>query len=204
MALIYDGAIQEVIDSFAKLPGIGPKGAQRIAFYLLSAPKEEGRHLADAITTLQEKVRFCEICGNVTEESPCRICSDPRRDHSTICVVERPSDILPLDRTGQYHGLYHVLGGVIDPMGGVTPDKLRIKGLIGRLKDGTVKEVILALNPTIEGDATMTYITRLLDGSGIKVTKLASGLSVGSEIEYADEITLGRAFAGRRPLDDAA
>lgn len=201
MALIYDGAIQDVIDSFAKLPGIGPKGAQRIAFYLLSASKDETKHLATAITTLQEKVRFCEICGNVTEQSPCKICSDPRRDRSMICVVERPSDILPLERTGQYHGLYHVLGGVIDPMAGVSPDKLRIKGLLKRLKDGTVKEVILALNPTIEGDATMTYLTRLLDGTGIKVTRLASGLSVGSEIEYADEITLGRAFAGRRSVD---
>jgi recombination protein RecR len=200
MALIYDGAIQDVIDSFAKLPGIGPKGAQRIAFYLLSARQEDVRHLADSIVHLQEKVKFCEICGNVTEKSPCEICSDPRRDHSVICVVEHPSDIMSMDRTGEYRGLYHVLGGAINPMKNVTPADLRIKGLLKRLEDGSVKEVILALNPDVEGEATTTYLARLLTPVGVKVTRLASGLPVGADLEYADQITLGRALAGRRTI----
>lgn len=198
MALIYDGAIQDVIDAFSSLPGIGPKGAQRIAFYLMSANKEDVSHLAQTIRTLQEKVRFCEICGNVTEKSPCEICSDPRRDHTTICVVEHPSDIMSIDQTGEYRGLYHVLGGAINPMNHVTPADLRISELLRRLKDDTVKEVILALNPDVEGEATTTYLSRLLKPAGIKVTRLASGLPVGADLEYADQITLGRALAGRR------
>lgn len=197
MALMYDGAIQDLIDSFAKLPGIGPKGAQRIAFYILSADKREVSHLAEAITTVQQKVKFCEICGNVTESSPCSICLDPRRDASQICVVEEPKDVMSIERTSEFHGKYHVLGGAINPMANVGPQDLRIKELLNRLSGNTVKEVILALNPNIEGEATTTYLSRLLEPVGVKVTRLASGLPVGSDLEYADEITLGRAFAGR-------
>lgn len=197
MALMYDGAIQDLIDSFAKLPGIGPKGAQRIAFYLLSADKHEVSHLAESITTVQEKVKFCEICGNVTESSPCAICLDPRRDASQICVVEEPKDVMAIERTREFRGKYHVLGGAINPMANVGPADLRIKELLTRLSDETVKEVILALNPNIEGEATTTYLSRLLDPVGVSVTRLASGLPVGSDLEYADEITLGRAFSGR-------
>ncbi|MCI1935663.1 MAG: recombination mediator RecR [Bifidobacteriaceae bacterium] len=197
MALMYDGAIQDLIDSFAKLPGIGPKGAQRIAFYLLSADKHEVQHLAETIMTVQEKVKFCEICGNVTESSPCSICLDPRRDASQICVVEEPKDVMAIERTREFHGKYHVLGGAINPMANVGPADLRIKELLGRLGDDEVKEIILALNPNIEGEATTTYLSRLLDPIGVTVTRLASGLPVGSDLEYADEITLGRAFSGR-------
>ncbi|MCI1901268.1 MAG: recombination mediator RecR [Bifidobacteriaceae bacterium] len=197
MALMYDGAIQDLIDSFAKLPGIGPKGAQRIAFYLLSADKHEVQHLAETITTVQEKVKFCEICGNVTETSPCSICMDPRRDDSQICVVEEPKDVMAIERTREFRGKYHVLGGAINPMANVGPADLRIKELLGRLGNDSVKEVILALNPNIEGEATTTYLSRLLTPVGVKITRLASGLPVGSDLEYADEITLGRAFAGR-------
>lgn len=198
MALMYDGAIQDLIDSFAQLPGIGPKGAQRIAFYLLSADKTDVTHLAQSITTVQEKVKFCEICGNVTEQSPCAICLDPRRDASQICVVEEPKDVMAIERTREFRGRYHVLGGAINPMANVGPGDLRIKELLARLGDDSIKEVILALNPNIEGEATTTYLSRLLDPVGVSVTRLASGLPVGSDLEYADEITLGRAFAGRR------
>lgn len=200
MALIYDGAIQDVIDSFAHLPGIGPKGAQRIAFHLLSTSENDVKHLAQAIITLREKVRFCEICGNVTEISPCAICQDPRRDHSVICVVEHASDIMAIENTSEYHGLYHVLGGAINPMGGIGPADLRIQELLTRLKDETVKEIILALNPNVEGEATNTYLSRLISPSGITVTRLASGLPVGADLEYADQVTLGRALAGRRSV----
>lgn len=198
MALAYDGAIQRLIDAFAKLPGIGPKGAQRIAFYLLSASNEEAFALADAIHEVKEKVRFCDICGNVCETSPCPICADPRRDHSIICVVEEPKDVMSIERTREYRGVYHVLGGAINPMANVSPGDLAIPGLLERLKTDEVKEVILALDPNIEGEATVTYLSRLLSPLGIRVTRLASGLPVGSDLEYADEITLGRALAGRQ------
>ena len=198
MALAYDGAIQRLIDAFANLPGIGPKGAQRIAFYLLNAPDEESQALIDAITEVKEKVRFCDICGNVCETSPCPVCVDPRRDHSVICVVEEPKDVMSIERTREYHGLYHVLGGAINPMANVGPNDLNIAKLLERLGDGSVTEVILALDPNIEGEATTTYLSRLLSQVGIKVTRLASGLPVGSDLEYADEITLGRALSGRR------
>ena len=204
MALAYDGAIQRLIDAFAHLPGIGPKGAQRIAFYLLNAPDEESQALIDAITEVKEKVkakiRFCDICGNVCETSPCPVCADPRRDHSVICVVEEPKDVMSIERTREYRGLYHVLGGVINPMANVQPSDLNIAKLIERLKDGEVTEVILALNPNVEGEATTSYLTQLLRPVGVKVTRLASGLPVGSDLEYADEITLGRALAGRRAV----
>lgn len=200
MAGTYDGAIQDLIDSFAKLPGIGPKGAQRIAFHLLGVDRQSAQDLADAIITVKEKVRFCEICGNVCETSPCPICQDPRRDRSVICLVEEPKDVMSIERTGEYRGLYHVLGGAIDPMSNVGPGDLRIPELLQRLKSGEVKEIILALDPNIEGEATTTYLARLLDPLETKVTRLASGLPVGSDLEYADEITLGRAISGRRAV----
>ena len=188
MALAYDGAIQRLIDAFGRLPGIGPKGAQRIAFYMLSAPEDEARDLAEAIEEVKAKIRFCDICGN----------ADPRRDRSVICVVEEPKDVMSIERTREYHGLYHVLGGAINPMANVGPADLRIPGLLKRLEGDEVKEVIMALDPNIEGEATTSYLTQLLRPVGVKVTRLASGLPVGSDLEYADEITLGRALAGRR------
>ena len=200
MALAYDGAIQHLIDAFARLPGIGPKGAQRIAFYLLGADQKEAQDLADAIMTVKTKVRFCEICGNVCETSPCPVCQDPRRDHSVICVVEEPKDVMSIERTREFRGLYHVLGGAINPMAGVGPTDLRIPQLLKRLRSGEVSEVILALDPNIEGEATTTYLSRLLNPLGIRVTRLASGLPVGGDLEYADEITLGRALTGRRSV----
>ena len=200
MALAYDGAIQRLIDAFANLPGIGPKGAQRIAFYLLNVPDEESQALIDAITEVKEKVRFCDICGNVCETSPCPVCVDPRRDHSVICVVEEPKDVMSIERTREYRGMYHVLGGVINPMANVQPSDLNIAKLLERLKDSEVKEVILALNPNVEGEATTSFLSQLLSQTDIKVTRLASGLPVGGDLEYADEITLGRALAGRRAV----
>lgn len=198
MALAYDGAIQRLIDAFGRLPGIGPKGAQRIAFYMMSAPEDEARDLAEAIEEVKAKIRFCDICGNVCESSPCPVCADPRRDRSVICVVEEPKDVMSIERTREYHGLYHVLGGAINPMANVGPADLRIPGLLKRLEGDEVKEVIMALDPNIEGEATTSYLTQLLRPVGVKVTRLASGLPVGSDLEYADEITLGRALAGRR------
>ena len=198
MALAYDGAIQRLIDAFANLPGIGPKGAQRIAFHILSSDEREAEDLADAIIQVKAKVRFCEICGNVCEASPCPICVDPRRDHGIICVVEEPKDVMSIERTREYRGLYHVLGGAINPMANVGPSDLNIQKLLERLSDGKVNEVILALDPNIEGEATATYLSRLLGQVGVNVTRSASGLPVGSDLEYADEITLGRAIAGRR------
>ncbi|BDR53774.1 recombination protein RecR [Bombiscardovia nodaiensis] len=197
MALAYDGAIQDLIDAFARLPGIGPKGAQRIAFYLLGADGQEVQQLADAIVTAKAKVRFCEICGNVCETSPCPICEDPRRDRSLICVVEEPKDVMSIERTREYRGLYHVLGGAINPMANVGPSDLRIPGLLDRLKTDEVKEVIMALDPNIEGEATTAYLSRLLGPLELKLTRLASGLPVGSDLEYADEVTLARALTGR-------
>ncbi|EIK81378.1 recombination protein RecR [Gardnerella vaginalis 55152] len=196
----YDGAIGRVIDAFSKLPGIGPKGAQRIAFYILSSSDVQTQDLIDAISDLRENVRFCEICGNVCEQSPCVICQDPRRDHTKICVVEEPKDIMSIERTHEYAGVYHVLGGAINPMANVGPADLKITQLLERLKDAQVKEVILALDPNIEGEATVTYLARLLEPLDISITRLASGLPVGGDLEYADEITLGRAFAGRQEV----
>lgn len=197
MALAYDGAIQQLIDAFSRLPGIGPKGAQRIAFYLLGADDHEAQELADAITAAKAKVRFCDICGNVCETSPCPICEDPRRDRTVICVVEEPKDVMSIERTREYRGLYHVLGGAINPMANIGPSDLRISGLLDRLRSNEVAEVIMALDPNIEGEATTTYLGRLLGPLEIKLTRLASGLPVGSDLEYADEITLGRALTGR-------
>lgn len=196
----YEGAIGRVIDAFSSLPGIGPKGAQRIAFYILSSSSVQAQELIDSINDLKENVKFCEICGNVCEKSPCVVCLDPRRDHTKICVVEEPKDIMSIERTHEYAGVYHVLGGAINPMANVGPADLKITQLLERLKDAQVKEVILALDPNIEGEATVTYLARLLEPLDIKVTRLASGLPVGGDLEYADEVTLGRAFEGRREV----
>ena len=195
---MYDGAVQDLIDELGRLPGIGPKSAQRIAFYLLSADATDVARLADSITTVKEKVRFCDVCGNVAEGALCRICADPRRTEDTLCVVEEPKDVVAIERTREFRGKYHVLGGAIDPMNGVGPDDLRIRELLTRLGDGKVEEVIIATDPNIEGEATATYLTRMLAPIGITVSRLASGLPVGGDLEYADEVTLGRAFEGRR------
>ncbi|MBF1667371.1 MAG: recombination protein RecR [Scardovia wiggsiae] len=203
MPAAYEGAIRDLIDRFADLPGIGPKGAQRIAFYLLSVSQEAAQGLAESITAMRQKVQFCEICGNVCEKSPCTICADPRRDRTKICVVQEPKDIMSIERTHEYRGVYHVLGGAIDPMSNIGPQDLKIAELLDRLKkdeNKDVAEIIFALNPDIEGEATTTYLSRLLAPTQITLTQLASGLPMGSDLEYADEITLGRAFAGRREV----
>jgi len=197
---MYDGAVQDLIDELGRLPGVGPKSAQRIAFHLLGTDGADVQRLADAITTVKEKVRFCETCGNVAESEQCRICADPRRDQTVLCVVEEPKDVVAIERTREFRGRYHVLGGAIDPMNGVGPEELRIRQLLQRLGDGTVTEVIIATDPNIEGEATATYLTRMLVPVGVTVSRLASGLPVGGDLEYADEVTLGRAFEGRRTV----
>lgn len=197
---MYDGAVQDLIDELGHLPGIGPKSAQRIAFHLLSTDPTDVRRLADAIITVKEKVRFCATCGNVAESEQCRICADPRRAEDLLCVVEEPKDVVVIERTREFRGRYHVLGGAIDPMNGVGPDDLRIRELLTRLGDGRVEEVIIATDPNIEGEATATYLTRMLVPLGVTVSRLASGLPVGGDLEYADEVTLGRAFEGRRTV----
>ena len=200
MAGVYDGAVQELIDELGRLPGVGPKSAQRIAFHVLAEDPEEVKALASALLRVKEKVRFCEICGNVTEAEVCSICSDPRRMDSVICVVEESKDIVAIERTREYRGRYHVLGGSINPIQGVGPDDLRIRELISRLSDGTVAEVIIATDPNIEGEATAAYLIRILSSIGVAVSRLASGLPVGGDLEYADEITLSRAFEGRQRI----
>jgi len=197
---MYDGAVQDLIDELGRLPGVGPKSAQRIAFHLLGTDGIEVQRLADAITTVKEKVRFCETCGNVAESEQCRICADERRDQTVLCVVEEPKDVVAVERTREFRGRYHVLGGAIDPMNGVGPEELRIRQLLTRLGDGTITEVIIATDPNIEGEATATYLARMLVPLGITVSRLASGLPVGGDLEYADEVTLGRAFEGRRTV----
>jgi recombination protein RecR len=197
---MYDGAVQDLIDELGRLPGVGPKSAQRIAFHLLGTDGADVQRLADAITTVKEKVRFCETCGNVAESEQCRICADPRRDQTVLCVVEEPKDVVAIERTREFRGRYHVLGGAIDPMNGVGPEELRIRQLLTRLGDGEVQEVIIATDPNIEGEATATYLTRMLIPLGVTVSRLASGLPVGGDLEYADEVTLGRAFEGRRTV----
>ncbi len=198
---MYEGAVQDLIDELGQLPGIGPKSAQRIAFHLLAADPVDVRRLASALTEVKDKVRFCRICGNVTQDEVCKICADPRRDESVICVVEEPKDVVAVERTREFRGRYHVLGGAISPIDGVGPDDLRIRELLHRLADGVVQEVIIATDPNLEGEATSTYLSRLMNPMGIRITRLASGLPVGGDLEYADEVTLGRAFSGRRLLD---
>lgn len=197
---MYEGAIQDLVDELGRLPGVGPKSAQRIAFHVLAADPADVRRLADALTEVKLRVQFCEICGNVAQEPQCRICRDPRRLLTTICVVEEAKDVVAIERTREFRGRYHVLGGAINPIGGIGPDDLRIAQLMTRLADGTVTEVILATDPNVEGEATATYLARLLVPMGLTVSRLASGLPVGGDLEYADEVTLGRAFEGRRRL----
>ncbi|WP_330932566.1 recombination mediator RecR [Brevibacterium casei] len=198
---MYEGALQDLVEEFGKLPGIGPKSAQRLAFHILQADSGDVNALAQALSNVKKRVRFCEICGNVSEEAECTVCQDPCRDRTMICVVEEPKDVVAIERTREYRGLYHVLGGAIDPMAGVGPDNLRIKELMPRLQNGEVTEIVIATDPNLEGEATATYLVRLLSTLGVTVTRLASGLPVGGDLEYADEVTLGRAFSGRREVD---
>ncbi len=197
---MYDGIVQELIDELGRLPGIGPKSAQRIAFHILQTESFDVTRLSSVLIEVRDKVKFCEICGNVSEEVTCGICRDPRRDPTFICVVEEAKDVVAIERTREFRGLYHVLGGAISPIDGIGPDDLRIRQLMTRLADGTVTEVIIATDPNLEGEATATYLSRLLKTLEIKVSRLASGLPVGGDLEYADEVTLGRAFEGRRTV----
>ncbi|MDT9593454.1 recombination mediator RecR [Nocardioides zeae] len=199
---MYEGVVQDLIDELGRLPGVGPKGAQRIAFHLLAADPADVRRLADALLEVTVKVKFCRICFNVSSEEECRICRDPRRDPSVICIVEEYKDVVAIERTREFKGRYHVLGGAISPIDGIGPEQLHIRELMVRLGDDEVTEIILATDPNLEGEATATYLTRMLKPLGLRVTRLASGLPVGGDLEYADEVTLGRAFAGRRSADD--
>jgi recombination protein RecR len=199
--MMYEGAVQDLIDELGRLPGVGPKSAQRIAFHLLAAEQPDVERLASTLIRVKNEVRFCTICGNVAESDECRICSDPRRDPSVICVVEEPKDVVAVERTREFRGKYHVLGGAISPIDGIGPDDLRIRELLARLRDGVVTELILATDPNLEGEATATYLARMINPMGLTVTRLASGLPVGGDLEYADEVTLGRAFSGRRRVD---
>jgi recombination protein RecR len=198
--MMYEGAVQDLIDELGRLPGIGPKSAQRIAFHLLATDSVDVERLAATLVRVKRDVKFCTICGNVAESEQCRICTDARRDASLLCVVEEPKDVVAIERTREFRGRYHVLGGAISPIDGVGPDDLRIRELYARLADGSVTEVILATDPNLEGEATATYLARQLTPLGVTVTRLASGLPVGGDLEYADEVTLGRAFSGRRKV----
>jgi recombination protein RecR len=198
---VYEGVVQDLIDELGRLPGVGPKSAQRIAFHLLQADPIDVKRLVSALVEVKDKVRFCAVCGNVAQEEQCRICRDPRRDAALICVVEEPKDVVAIERTREFRGRYHVLGGAISPIEGIGPDDLRIRELLGRLASDDITEIIIATDPNLEGEATATYLARLLRPMGLRVTRLASGLPVGGDLEYADEVTLGRAFEGRRLLD---
>ena len=197
---MYEGAIQDLIDELGRLPGVGPKSAQRIAFHVLAADPADVKRLAQALQRVKELVRFCATCYNVAEGEQCRICRDPRRADDVLCVVEEPKDVVAIERTREFRGRYHVLGGAISPIDGVGPDDLRVKELMTRLMDGAVTELIIATDPNLEGEATATYLAILCKPMGLRVTRLASGLPVGGDLEYADEITLGRAFEGRRTV----
>ena len=198
--MLYEGPVQDLIDELGRLPGVGPKSAQRIAFHLLKVEPADAERLARAIHEVKAKVHFCKVCFNVAEGELCRICRDARRDPTLVCVVEEPRDLVAVERTQEFKGRYHVLGGAISPIEGIGPDDLRIRELLRRLDSEGVREVILATNPNIEGEATAMYLARLLGPLGVRVTRIASGLPVGGDLEYADEITLGRAFAGRREM----
>jgi recombination protein RecR len=199
---VYEGPVQDLIDELGRLPGIGPKSAQRIAFHLLAAEPADVTRLQEVLQKVKEGVVFCDVCGNVSEQTTCRICRDARRDKALVCVVEEPKDVLAIERTREFKGRYHVLGGAISPIDGIGPDQLRIRELMVRLADGAITEVILATDPNLEGEATATYLTRMLREFGLRITRLASGLPVGGDLEYADEVTLGRAFVGRRSADE--
>ena len=197
---MYEGIVQDLIDELGRLPGIGPKSAQRIAFHLVQADPADVARLVQVLAEVKDKIRFCELCGNVAEATLCRICGDSRRDQTAICVVEEPKDVAAIERTREFRGRYHVLGGAISPMDGIGPEDLRIRELMTRLADGGIVEVIIATDPNIAGEATATYLTRTLAPLGIRVTRLASGRPVGGDLEYADEVPLGRAFEGRRTV----
>lgn len=199
---MYDGIVQELMDEFGRLPGIGPKSAQRITFHILQTPSFDVARLAELLTDIRARVRFCDVCGNVSEQDRCAICRDPRRNPALICVVEDAKDVAAIERTREFRGLYHVLGGAISPIAGIGPEDLRITQLMTRLADPAVQEVIIATNPNMEGEATAAYLSRILATLEIAVSRLASGLPVGGDLEYADEVTLGRAFQGRRKLSE--
>jgi len=199
---MYEGIIQDLIDELGRLPGVGPKSAQRIAFHIIQSDRVDVTRLGEILKTVKERVKFCTTCGNISEEELCRICKDPRRDNSSICVVEESKDVLAIEKTREFKGKYHVLGGAISPIDGIGPESLRIKELMSRLAQTQINEVIIATDPNLEGEATATYLTRLIKPLGVKVSRLASGLPVGGDLEYADEITLGRAFEGRRSYDN--
>jgi recombination protein RecR len=198
--MMYEGAIQDLIDEFGRLPGIGPKSAQRIAFHIIQSEKVDIARLVEVLRTVKEKVKFCTECGNISEEELCRICRDERREKSTICVVEESKDVIAIEKTREFRGKYHVLGGAISPIDGIGPENLRIKELLTRLQSADIEEIIIATDPNLEGEATATYLSRLLKPLGLKISRLASGLPVGGDLEYADEVTLGRAFEGRKAL----
>jgi recombination protein RecR len=198
---MYEGAIQDLIDELGRLPGIGPKSAQRIAFHIIQSERVDISRLVEVLRTVKEKVKFCTECGNITEDDLCRICRDPKRDQTSICVVEESKDVLTIEKTREFRGKYHVLGGAISPIDGIGPENLRIRELLTRLGASEIQEVIIATDPNLEGEATATYLSRLLKPMGIKISRLASGLPVGGDLEYADEVTLGRAFEGRRTLE---
>ncbi len=200
MAGVYAGPVQDLIDELGRMPGVGPKSAQRIAFHLLKLPKQDALRLARVIVEAKERVAFCDTCFNIAEGDRCGICADPRRDQTVLCVVEEPRDLVAVERTGEFHGRYHVLQGAISPIEGIGPDQLRVQELLARLGDGEVKEVILCTNPNIEGEATAMYLSRLLTPLGLEVTRIARGLPMGGDLEYADELTLGQALEGRRAL----
>ncbi len=197
---MYEGPVQDLIEELGRLPGVGPKSAQRLAFHLLTVDAADAERLANAIRSVKENVRFCARCFNVSEQEHCRVCRDPRRDPHVVCVVEEPRDLLAIERTHEFRGRYHVLGGAISPIDGVGPEQLRIKQLIGRLGDEGITEVVLATNPNIEGEATASYLARLLKSMDVRVSRIASGLPVGGDLEYADEVTLGQALEGRREM----
>ena len=198
---MYEGAVQDLIDELGRLPGVGPMSAQRIAVFVLQSDPEDVARLSAALTEVKARVRFCETCGNIAEEALCRICRDPRRAIDVLCVVEEPKDVVAIERTREFRGKYHVLGGAINPIEGVGPDALRIRELLARLADGQIDEVIIATDPNVEGEATATYLARTLRPLGLRISRLASGLPMGGDLEYADEVTLGRAFEGRRLID---
>jgi recombination protein RecR len=197
---MYAGPVQDLVDELSKLPGIGPKTAQRLAFHLLKSGPDETRSLAKAMLEVADRIRFCSRCFNISTDELCNFCSDTRRDSTVVCVVEEPRDIPPVEKTGEFHGLYHVLGGAISPIDGIGPDELRVAELLERVKEG-VKEVIVATNPNVEGEATAMYLARLLSPLEVRVTRIASGLPVGGDLEYADEVTLGRALENRREME---
>ena len=196
----YPEPVARLIDALQRLPGIGPKTAQRLTFFLLKRPREEVRELADALTAVKERIGYCRICFNVTDEDPCRVCSDPSRDSRVLCVVEEPNDMLAMERTGEFHGRYHVLLGALSPLEGVGPDDLKVRELLARLDGGDTTEVILATNPNVEGEATALYLAKLLRPLGVRITRIARGLPVGGDLEYADQVTLSKALEGRREI----